>query len=94
MDEISRTRVTWYRDTKNKKIGGICSGLSDMLDVDVTILRFVFFMLWFSPVPIITAYLVAWFIVPKKGDVYVGTSTISSATGSSSGKKEFLTESW
>lgn len=93
MEKISGTRVTWYRDTTNKKIGGICSGLSDILDIDVTIVRFVFFMLWFTPVPIITAYLVAWFIVPKKGDVYVGTITNATTTNTPS-SKELLTERW
>lgn len=35
-----------YRDTENQKIFGVCSGLSDYLDLDVTLIR----VLWLAAV--------------------------------------------
>ncbi|HPE00191.1 MAG TPA: PspC domain-containing protein [Bacillota bacterium] len=35
-----------YRDTENKKIFGVCSGLADYLDLDVTLVR----VLWLAAV--------------------------------------------
>jgi len=59
---------TWYRLYKGKRIAGICSGLSDMFGIDVTLIRFIFLVLIFTPMPgsIILLYLLAWFIVPVK----------------------------
>ena len=59
----------WYRSETNKKLGGVCGGLSEIFDIDVTILRFIFF--WFIFItPLNLAYVVAWMIVPKKGDLH------------------------
>jgi phage shock protein PspC (stress-responsive transcriptional regulator) len=35
-----------YRDTENQKIFGVCSGLADYLDIDVTLIR----VLWLAAV--------------------------------------------
>jgi phage shock protein PspC (stress-responsive transcriptional regulator) len=35
-----------YRDTENQKIFGVCSGLADYLDLDVTLIR----VLWLAAV--------------------------------------------
>lgn len=84
--------MKWIRNKEESKIAGICSGLSEMFSIDVTLVRFIFAILCLTPVPIITAYLLAWFIVPKKGDVNVKTVNVDATTGVSSGSKEFLAE--
>lgn len=58
----------WYRIKKEGKIGGVCAGLSEILDIDVTLIRFVWIISVFTPVPAIIAYLAAWMLVPDKGD--------------------------
>lgn len=85
--------MKWYRSERNKKLAGICGGLSEMFSIDVTLIRFVFLMLWLTPVPIILAYIVAWLIVPKKGDVDAHTPTNRNPTSNRNTRnKEFLTE--
>lgn len=85
--------MKWYRSERNKKLAGICGGLSEMFSIDVTLIRFVFLMLWLTPVPIILAYIVAWLIVPKKGDIDAHTPTVRNPTSSRNARnKEFLTE--
>jgi phage shock protein PspC (stress-responsive transcriptional regulator) len=54
------------RNTSSKMLGGVCSGLADYLDVDVTIVR-----LGVAAVALFTgvgalAYVAAWIIVPER----------------------------
>jgi phage shock protein C len=78
----------WYRIKKNAKLGGICAGLSEMLDVDVTLIRFLWFMTIWTPFPAVLSYIIAWFIVPDKEELHATTS-INTST-SRTGNKEFL----
>jgi hypothetical protein len=92
--------TTWYRSETNVRLGGICGGLAEILHIDATIIRFILLVIIFTPCPIIFAYLVAWLIVPKKGEVHGtshgdGVNVASSTTNQSSpsdttSKKEFL----
>lgn len=47
-------------------IGGVCQGLSEYLDIDVSILRIIFAVSIFTPIPIIIVYVLMWIIIPKK----------------------------
>lgn len=78
----------WYRNKEQGKLGGICAGLSDMLDVDVTLIRIVWFTAIWTPFPAVLSYVIAWFIVPDKEELDV-KSTVT-ATTAGSGRKEFL----
>jgi phage shock protein PspC (stress-responsive transcriptional regulator) len=57
-----------YRLEKGKKIAGICTGVAEIFNIDVTIVRlaFVFLtaltMIW----PGIVTYLVGWYLIPVK----------------------------
>jgi len=53
-----------YRNSKDRKLGGVCSGLGDYFNVDPVIIRLAFILLIFAGGGI--AYLVAWIIVPEK----------------------------
>jgi phage shock protein C len=56
---------------KDKKITGLCAGIADYLNVDVTVVRLIMIVLalttWF--VPMMLAYLIASAITPKEGEV-------------------------
>ena len=58
----------FYLSQKDKKIGGVCGGLGETLDIDPTLIRlaFVFVALATVIVPVIVTYIVAWMIIPKK----------------------------
>jgi phage shock protein C len=61
-----------YRDEYHKVIGGVCAGLAEYFDMDVTVVRllvaFGVFMGGLSVVP----YIILWIVLPKKGYVYPG----------------------
>ncbi len=46
-------------------LGGVCQGLGAYFDVDPVLFRIAFVVLIFTPFPIITLYLISWFVVPE-----------------------------
>ncbi|MCU0608958.1 MAG: PspC domain-containing protein [Chitinispirillaceae bacterium] len=58
-----------YRMEEGKKIAGICAGIADQYDLDVTVVRLVFVfltvitMVW----PGIITYCAGWYLIPLKG---------------------------
>lgn len=55
-----------YRDTKNRLIGGVCSGLGDYFNVDYSIIRIIWLLLFLFGGIGLLAYIVAWIVVPEK----------------------------
>jgi len=58
--------------SQNKKIfGGVCGGLADYFDIDVSLLRllFVAFTLLTAVLPFAIFYIIAWIIVPLQREV-------------------------
>jgi phage shock protein C len=55
-----------YRSRTNRVLGGVCGGLAQHFNIDVTLIRvlFVVFTLLGGAGPLI--YLVMWIIVPKE----------------------------
>jgi len=52
----------------NKKLGGVCGGLAEYLDVDATIVRLIWVALSVVPGGFVggaLAYFLAWIIIPK-----------------------------
>ncbi|MBN2017275.1 MAG: PspC domain-containing protein [Candidatus Cloacimonetes bacterium] len=64
-----RTNRVLYRDPKNGKIAGVCSGLSEYLDVDVSIIRTIWVLFIIFGGAGFLMYIVAALIIPaKSGD--------------------------
>jgi len=56
-----------YRSVKERKIGGVCGGLGEFLDVDPTIIRLLWAIMTIISFGVgIIAYLVAWIIIPER----------------------------
>jgi len=59
-----------YRDEYHKVLGGVCSGLAEYFDMDVTVVRllfaFTFFVMGVGFIP----YIILWIVLPKKGYLY------------------------
>ena len=53
-----------YRNTQNKMIAGVCSGLADYLNIDPTIVRLIWALVGLSGAGLI-AYLIAAVIIPE-----------------------------
>jgi phage shock protein C len=56
---------------KNKKITGLCAGIADYFDIDVTVVRLIVIVLalvtWLFPT--VLAYFIASSITPKEGEI-------------------------
>ena len=52
-----------FRDN-NGMLGGICQGLSNYFNIDESIIRIIFIVLFFTPFPITLTYLLMWMIIP------------------------------
>lgn len=56
-----------YRSTSQKIIAGVCGGLAEYFDIDVTIVRIVAVILLLpGGLPGFLAYVLLWIIVPQK----------------------------
>ncbi len=54
-----------FRDTDNRKIAGVCSGLALFLNIDVVLIRVVFLLLLICGGTGFWAYIVIWLIAPE-----------------------------
>lgn len=61
--EFVRKRL--YRDTDNKILGGVCSGISSYFNIDSSIVRLVWIILFFFFGTGLLIYLILWVIVPE-----------------------------
>ncbi|MEK3882042.1 PspC domain-containing protein [Paenibacillus sp. PL2-23] len=60
-----------YRSRRDKKILGLCGGLSDMLNVDATLLRILLIVITvLTSGTVIFIYIIAGLVVPKEPPVY------------------------
>lgn len=55
-----------YLSDTDKKLGGVCGGIGEYLEIDSTIIRLLWVILIFMAGTGILAYIVAWAIVPKQ----------------------------
>jgi phage shock protein C len=64
-DGPPRAQKRLMRSPIDKKIGGVCGGFAEYLEVDSTLVRLIWLIAIFVPVPLgLIAYLVAWIVMP------------------------------
>ena len=54
-----------YRNTSNKMIAGVCSGVAEYINIDPTVVRLIWALLGLGGAGIL-AYLIAALIIPEK----------------------------
>ena len=59
-----------YRNTQNKMIAGVCSGLADYINIDPTVVRVIWALIALGGAGII-AYLIAALIIPEKPSLII-----------------------
>ena len=59
-----------YRNTNNKMLAGVCSGLAEYINIDPTVIRLIWALLGLTGTGLL-AYLICAFIIPEKPDDYV-----------------------
>ena len=60
-----------YRSESNKKVAGICGGIAEHFDLDPVLVRVlaVFLGLITGVFPLLTAYVIAWWIIPSRSQI-------------------------
>lgn len=53
------------KSSRNKLVAGVCSGLADYLNIDVTILRIAWIILVLFYGVGILAYIILWIVMPR-----------------------------
>jgi phage shock protein PspC (stress-responsive transcriptional regulator) len=85
--QMRRHAREWNRDLEEKKIAGVCAGISSQLDLPVTAVRAAFVLLAlpnFSSVGIVL-YLILWFLMPASPDEVSGLDRVVGAISSLAG---------
>lgn len=54
-----------YRSKKNRIIAGVCGGIGEYLDVDPTLIRLLWVLLFRQGIGI-AGYIIAWVIIPEE----------------------------
>ena len=74
-----QARKRLLRSVADKKIAGVCAGLADYFDLDVTLIRLVWLLAVLLAGTGLLAYLVCWIVIPVAPAV--GTVTPTAAAG-------------
>ncbi len=55
-----------FRSQTRKMLGGVCAGLGDYFDIDITLVRLIFvaISLVTAIIPMMIFYVIAWIIIP------------------------------
>jgi phage shock protein C len=56
------------RSTSKKMIGGVAAGLAEYFDIDITLVRVLFLVAIFAPIPAVIPYIAFWIAMPRKQD--------------------------
>jgi phage shock protein C len=56
-----------FLSASDKKLGGVCGGIAEYMDIDPTIVRLltVVLALFTAVIPVLIAYILAWIIIPR-----------------------------
>jgi len=76
-----QNRKRLMRSSTDKKLGGVCAGLADYLDLDVTLVRVLWVLAVFCGGTGLLLYVVLWIVLPVEPlYVPVATQTQNTAT--------------
>ena len=56
-----------YRSRRHRMIAGVCGGLAERYDWDVSVVRLIFVLASFLPIPthMVLLYIIMWIVVPE-----------------------------
>ena len=65
-EDEPKIRRRLYRDGDNRVLGGVCSGMGAYFNIDMVMMRVIFFLLFFLIGPFnVLLYFILWIVVPK-----------------------------
>lgn len=71
-----------YRIRDNQKLGGVAQGLAEYFEIDVTLIRVLFVLLFFTPFPSGLTYIILWIVLPVKDSYGYANATINETINS------------
>ena len=63
-------RARLVRPRNGRKIAGVCAGLAEYLDLDVTLIRLVWLIVVIFAGAGLVAYVIAWIVMPEEPERY------------------------
>ncbi|MCA9883255.1 MAG: PspC domain-containing protein [Anaerolineae bacterium] len=66
---MNNERKRLYRSQSDRQVAGVCGGLAEYFNVDSTLVRIVFLLLFFGMGNGFILYLVLWMVMPEESDV-------------------------
>jgi phage shock protein C len=56
-----------FLSTTDKKLGGVCGGIAEYMEIDPTVVRLltVILALMTAVIPVLIGYILAWIIIPR-----------------------------
>lgn len=60
-----KTNKKLYRNMDDRALAGVCGGLASYFDIDTTIIRAIFVLVFFFGGSALLAYIILWVIIPK-----------------------------
>lgn len=69
------TQKRLYRSQTDRQVAGVCGGLAEYFNVDPTLVRIIFLLLFFGMGNGFILYAVLWMVIPEESDIRVGTKT-------------------
>lgn len=54
------------RINKDSMVAGVCTGLSEHLNISVDLIRILFVVLHFTTFPVFLIYIILWIVLPEK----------------------------
>ena len=76
------------RDTKNKVIGGVCSGLANYFGIDAALLRVLFVVLFLCASTGFWLYIILWIVMPASQGIQNETNYFVSPDGTTEVSEE------
>lgn len=56
-----------YRSEKNRVLGGVCGGIGELFDIDPSIIRIIFVLMFAFGGSGVFIYLLLWLVIPSEG---------------------------
>ncbi len=75
-----------HRNTQNKVIAGVCSGLADFFGIDVALVRLLFIVLLLAGCSGFLIYLILWIVMPSTNSTQSQNDGNSQAVAQRTGK--------
>ncbi len=64
MDDSPRKRL--YRSRTDRKLGGVCGGLGAYFNIDPTLFRIIFLILFLGMGQGLVLYIILWLVIPEE----------------------------